>query len=254
MGALDGYDAVLFDLDGVITSTARQHFAAWKQTFDDFLRARAGGDDVPFEQFDEDDYNRHVDGLPRYEGVRRFLASRGIALDEGAPADAPQADTVHGLGNRKNALVNEIIAREGVEAYAGSVAVLRDLRAKGVKTAVVSSSRNCLAVLKAARLEDQFDTRVDGVIADELGLPGKPAPDTYLEAGRRLGVGPQQAVVVEDALSGVEAGRNGGFGLVVGVDRTGQADALRRHGADVVVADLAQLLDPTPADSRRLDD
>jgi beta-phosphoglucomutase family hydrolase len=234
---------VLFDLDGVITSTAKQHFAAWQQTFDDFLRARAESAGATFEPFDEDDYNRHVDGLPRYDGVRRFLASRGISLDEGDPADTPRAETVRGLGDRKNVLVNEIIRREGVEVYDGSLALLRDLRARGVKTAVVSSSRNCLAVLQAAGITELFDARVDGLIADELGLPGKPAPDTYLEAGRRLGTQPQRAVVVEDALSGVEAGRKGAFGLVVGVDRMGQAEALRRHGADVVVADLAELLD-----------
>lgn len=243
MGVLDGYAAVLFDLDGVLTSTATQHFDAWKQTFDGFLRARAEDDGGSIRTFEQEDYNRHVDGLPRYDGVRKFLASRGIELDEGEPSDPSHEDTIHGLGNRKNALVNDIIEREGVEVFDGSIALVRHLRDEGVKTAVVSSSRNCLTILRAAGIEDLFDARVDGLVADELQLPGKPAPDTYLEAARRVGVPPAKAVVVEDALSGVEAGRNGRFGLVVGVDRASQADALRRQGADVVVDDLAELLD-----------
>ena len=242
MGALDGYRAVLFDLDGVLTSTATQHFAAWKATFDDFLRVRAAQAGTAFEPFEHDDYLMHVDGLPRFAGVRNFLRSRAITLEEGAEDDAPDAATVHGLGNRKNDLVNEIIARDGVEVFDGSVALVRRLRADGVQTAVVSSSRNCLAVLNAAGITDLFDTRIDGEVAADLGLPGKPAPDTFLEAARRLGVEPPGAVVVEDALSGVEAGRDGGFGLVVGVDRAGQAEALREHGADIVVTDLAELL------------
>ena len=245
MAALDGYAAVLFDLDGVLTSTATQHFAAWKATFDDLLRAQAERTATPFVPFEHTDYLRHVDGLPRFDGVRSFLAARGIQVPEGAADDPPDADTVHGLGNRKNDLVNAFIASEGVEVFAGSVALVEQLRARGVRTAVVSSSRNCLAVLKAAGIVDLFDARVDGVVAAELGLPGKPAPDTFLEAARRLDVSPGEAVVVEDALSGVEAGRAGGFGLVVGVDRAGQAQALRQAGADVVVSDLGDLL---PAD------
>ncbi len=243
MGLLDRFDAVLFDLDGVITSTAEQHYSAWKQMFDDFLRQRAEQLDGPFEPFERDDYNRHVDGVPRYDGVRNFLAARDIRLAEGGPGDARDAETVRGLGDRKNVLVNEIIREQGVEPYQGSVDLLHQLRQQGVKTAIVSSSRNCLTVLQAANIADLFDARVDGEIAGELGLPGKPAPDTFLAAAQRLEVPPEQAVVVEDALSGVEAGRSGAFGLVVGVDRVGQAQALRDHGADVVVSDLAELLD-----------
>lgn len=242
MSDLERFEAVLFDLDGVITSTAEQHYSAWKQMFDDFLRRRAEHLGEPFQPFERDDYNRHVDGVPRYDGVRNFLASRGVELDEGAPGDLPAADSVHGLGNRKNDLVNDIIREQGVEAYEGSVALLHQLRSRGAKTAIVSSSRNCLTVLEAAGLVDLFDARVDGEVAAELGLPGKPAPDTFLAAAQKLEVPPERSVVIEDALSGVEAGRNGSFGLVVGVDRVGQAQALHDHGADVVVSDLAELL------------
>lgn len=243
MTVLARYQAALFDLDGVLTSTAAQHFAAWKQMFDDFLRRQAEQRGEPFRPFAQGDYNRDVDGLPRYDGVRNFLASRGIVLDEGTPEDPPEAETVHGLGNRKNELVTALIREDGAEVYEGSLRLLRHLRETGMRTAVVSSSRNCLMVLEAVGITDLFDARVDGIVAGELGLPGKPAPDTYVEAARRVGVGVGQAVVIEDALSGVEAGRNGGFGLVVGVDRVGQAAALRDHGADIVVADLAELLD-----------
>ena len=242
MQTLEGFSAVLFDLDGVLTSTAAQHFAAWKATFDDFLQGHAERTGTTFQPFEHDDYLKHVDGLPRFAGVRNLLAARSIELAEGGVDDPPDAATVHGLGNRKNDLVNDIIARDGVEVFDGSVALVQQLRARGVQTAVVSSSRNCLTVLKAAGIVDLFDARIDGEVASELGLPGKPAPDTFLEAARRLGVEPHAAVVVEDALSGVEAGRDGGFGLVVGVDRAGQADALREHGADLVVTDLAELL------------
>ncbi len=243
MGELDRFDAVLFDLDGVITSTAEQHFAAWKQMFDDFLRRRAerlGDELVPFER---DDYNRYVDGLPRDDGVRRFLAARGVVLSEGDPDDPPEAETVHGLGRRKNDLVNRVIREQGVKVYEGSVELLRHLRRRGVKTALVSSSKNAAMVLEVVGVTDLFDTRVDGEVAAELGLAGKPSPATFIAAAERLGVPPARAVVVEDALSGVEAGRNGGFGLVVGVDRVGQAEALRDHGADLVVDDLAELID-----------
>jgi beta-phosphoglucomutase family hydrolase len=243
MSALDPFDAVLFDLDGVITSTAEQHFSAWKRTFDDLLRQRAEHRGGPFVAFERDDYNRYVDGVPRYDGVRNFLTARGIDLEEGGPDDPPHAETVLGIGNRKNDLVNAIIGEQGVDPYEGSVALLRLLRHRGVKTALVSSSRNALVVLEAADLTDLFDARVDGEVAAELGLAGKPAPDTFLAAAERVGVPPGHAVVVEDALAGVEAGRNGGFGLVVGVDRVGQARRLREHGADVVVSDLAELVD-----------
>jgi beta-phosphoglucomutase family hydrolase len=242
MRDLDSFDAVLFDLDGVVTSTAEQHYAAWKDMFDEYLHRRAERLGEPFEPFQRDDYNRHVDGVPRYDGVRNFLASRGIALEEGDPDDLPTAETVHGLGNRKNDLVNKIIEEQGVTPYPGSVALLHQLRQRGVKTAIVSSSRNCRAVLRAAGITELFDAGVDGEVAAELGLPGKPAPDTFLAAAHQLGVGPEQAVVIEDALSGVEAGRNGAFGLVIGVDRVGQAHALRDHGADRVVSDLAELV------------
>jgi beta-phosphoglucomutase family hydrolase len=239
MNPLEGFGAVLFDLDGVITSTAEQHFAAWKETFDDFLRDRHD----PFRPFDRGDYQRYVDGVPRYDGVRNLLAARGIELEEGAPDDPPEAETVHGLGNRKNHRVNRIIREQGVEPYAGSVVLLHQLRRRGVRTAIVSSSRNARTVLEAAGVTDLFDARVDGEVAADLGLPGKPAPDVFLAAAERVATPPGRAVVVEDALSGVEAGRAGGFGLVVGVDRTGQAQALREHGADLVVADLAELVD-----------
>jgi beta-phosphoglucomutase family hydrolase len=242
MRDLDSFDAVLFDLDGVVTSTAEQHYAAWKDMFDEYLHRRATRLGEPFEPFWRDDYNRHVDGVPRYDGVRNFLASRSIAPDEGDPEDLPTAETVHGLGNRKNDLVNKIIEEQGVTPYPGSVALLHQLRAQGVKTAIVSSSRNCRAVLRAAGITELFDARVDGEVAAELGLPGKPAPDTFLAAAQQLGVSPERAVVIEDALSGVEAGRNGAFGLVIGVDRVGQAQALHEHGADRVVSDLAELV------------
>lgn len=243
MRKLEEFDAVLFDLDGVITSTAEQHFSAWKDMFDEFLRGRAERSTDTFQPFDRDDYNRYVDGVPRYDGVRNFLSARDIELDEGQLDDPPTAETVHGLGNRKNERVNEIMRTQGVEAYEGSIAVLHRLRERGRKTAVVTSSRNCLTVLEAVGIVDLFDARVDGNVAADLGLRGKPAPDTFLAAAERLSVPPSEAVVIEDALSGVEAGRAGGFGLVVGVDRAGQAEALRAHGADIVVSDLAELID-----------
>lgn len=239
------FDAVLFDLDGVLTKTAEVHAAAWKQMFDEYLRHRAerdGSELVPFDR--RLDYQRYVDGKPRYDGVRSFLESRDLHLPEGTPDDPPDAETVCGLGNRKNELVQKILASDGVEAYEGSVALLRQVRDQGLRTAVVSSSKNCLAVIRAAGIADQFDRRVDGEVGERLHLAGKPAPDTYLEAAKELGVEPARAVVFEDALSGVESGRAGNFGLVVGVDRNGDADELRDHGADVVVQDLAELLDP----------
>ncbi len=242
----DEFDAVLFDLDGVLTKTASVHAAAWKRMFDEYLRARAEHDGSEFVAFDADaDYTRYVDGKPRYDGVRSFLESRDIHLPDGTPDDPPDAETVCGLGNRKNELVQKILETEGVEAFPGSIKLLHQIRESGIKTAVVSSSKNCVTVIKAAGIADQFDQRVDGEVAAELGLAGKPAPDTYLEAAKELGVEPARAVVFEDALSGVESGRAGNFGLVVGVDRKGDADALKRHGADIVVQDLAQLLAPS---------
>ncbi|WP_448331149.1 HAD family hydrolase [Streptomyces sp. DSM 41534] len=237
----DGVRACLFDLDGVLTRTAVVHAAAWKQMFDEFLRRRDGASFRPFDS--AHDYDEYVDGRPRADGVRTFLASRGIDLPDGEPDDPSDRDTVYGLGNRKNILVLEKIRKEGVEAYPGSVRFVAAVRAEGLRTAVVSSSANCRDVLIAAGIEDLFEVRIDGVVAAERNLPGKPHPDTFLEAGRELDTGPEAAAVFEDALAGMEAGRSGHFGCVVGVDRVGQADALRAHGADIVVEDLAELLE-----------
>ncbi|MFF0885652.1 HAD family hydrolase [Streptomyces sp. NPDC003456] len=230
--------ACLFDLDGVVTRTAVVHAAAWKEMFDAFLRARDGEDFRPFEAGDYDEY---VDGRPRADGVRTFLASRGIELPDGEPDDPPGALTVHGLGNRKNDLVLEKIRTDGVEAYEGTLRYLDAVRAAGLRTAIVSSSANCRDVLRSIGAEHYFDVRIDGVVAAERGLPGKPHPDTFLAAARDLGVEPSGAAVFEDALAGMDAGRAGRFGYVVGVDRVGQADALYAHGADIVVQDLGEL-------------
>jgi HAD superfamily hydrolase (TIGR01509 family) len=211
--------------------------------FDDYLRHRAAEKKEPFRPFEiATDYKRYVDGKLRYEGVKSFLASRDIALAEGTPEDPPTAETVCGLGNRKDALVKAAIEQGQVESYPGSVTLVHWLREQGIRTGVVSSSNNCEQVLRAAGILDLFEVRVDGLVAHKLGLPGKPAPDTFLEAARMLSVSPARAVVVEDALAGVQSGRAGGFGLVVGVDREGSGDALRTAGADVVVTDLAELL------------
>jgi len=237
------YGAVLFDLDGVLTATARVHAACWKRMFDEFLRARADREDVAFEPFDlTADYPTYVDGKPRYDGVRSFLASRGLTLPEGEPDDPPGRETVMGLGNRKNDLIREVLATDGVDVYEGSVRLVRHLRAAGVKTAVVSSSRNAAAVLDGAGITGLFDEVIDGNVAKARGLAGKPAPDTFLAGAAAFGVAPARAVVVEDAVAGVAAGRAGRFGLVVGVDRVGRPEALRDGGADVVVADLAELV------------
>ncbi|MCT9007964.1 HAD family hydrolase [Streptomyces rhizosphaerihabitans] len=231
--------ACLFDLDGVITKTAVVHAAAWKRTFDDFLRGRDGDG---FRSFDDaDDYAAYVDGLPRADGVRSFLASRGIELPEGTPDDPPDRATVHGLGNRKNELLLDMIRTDGVEAYDGTLRYIEAVRAHGLRTAVVSSSANCQDVLRSVGAESLFDVRIDGVVAGERRLPGKPRPDTFLAAAKDLGVEPSEAAVFEDALAGMDAGRSGHFGYVVGVDRVGQGAALRAHGADIVVRDLAEL-------------
>lgn len=232
--------ACLFDLDGVLTSTAVLHRAAWRETFDDFLRQRDGASFVPFS---EADYLSYVDGRPRFDGVREFLASRGIVLPEGEPSDPPDADTVHGLGNRKNELVQKIIAEGGVSPYPGSVRYLEAARAAGLAIGVVTSSANGAAVLEAAGLTPFIQARIDGLVIAEEGLAGKPAPDSFLAGARALGVPPANAAVFEDALAGVQAGKAGGFGYVVGVDRAGQAEQLRALGADVVVTDLAELLE-----------
>ncbi|GMQ85969.1 MAG: hypothetical protein BMS9Abin07_1539 [Acidimicrobiia bacterium] len=243
----ENFDAVLFDLDGVLTETASIHAAAWRDMFDRFLRQRAEDEGEAFVPFDIDsDYRAYVDGKPRYDGVRGFLESRNIELPQGEATDPTTANTVTGLGNRKNELVTGLIENNGVEPFPGAVRLVVALREKGIKTAVVSASANAQTVLEAAGIADLFDTRVDGVVAAELALPGKPAPDTFLEAARRLGVPPERAVVVEDAISGVRAGRSGGFGLVVGVGAGEHSQTLLDNGADVVVADLADLLTTDP--------
>jgi beta-phosphoglucomutase family hydrolase len=244
LGLPDGIRGCLFDLDGVLTQTAKVHDAAWKQMFDEFLRARASQSGQPFTPFDPvRDYDEYVDGKPRADGTRSFLESRGIEVPEGSPDDPPDAETVNGLGNRKNVILLEMIRTQGVEAYEGSVRYVRAVREAGLRRAVVSSSANCHDVLVAAGIDDLFEARIDGVTARKDHLRGKPAPDTFLAGAKALGLEPSAAAVFEDALAGVEAGRAGRFGYVVGVDRVGQADALKAHGADVVVTDLAGLLD-----------
>ena len=239
-----GITAYLFDLDGVLTRTAEIHARAWKQMFDDFLRDRAARTGEPFEPFDRPtDYDEYVDGLPRLDGVRSFLESRGIKLPMGSRSDPPESETVHALGTRKNDLVLELIRQQGVQPYDGSVRFVEAARQRGLRRAVVSSSTNCEDVLVAAGINQLFEEIVDGVVAEREELAGKPAPDTFMAAARRLGAEAAQAAVFEDALAGVEAGRAGGFGWVVGVDRTGQADALKARGADVVVKDLDELVD-----------
>jgi beta-phosphoglucomutase family hydrolase len=240
----DRFDAVLFDMDGVLTSTAKIHAAAWKTTFDEYLAARGDGTTTgQFRPFDPDtDYKVYVDGKLRYEGVRSFLASRGIELLEGSPDDTPDMETVCGLGNRKDMRVKAAIDRGEAESYPGSVALLHRLRKLGIRTGVVSSSNNCEDVLRSTGIIDLFDVRVDGHVATDLHLRGKPAPDTFAKAAELLKVPPGRAAVVEDAIAGVQAGRAGGFGLVIGVDRGGNADGLRANGATVIVTDLGELL------------
>jgi beta-phosphoglucomutase family hydrolase len=242
LGLPDDVRVCLFDLDGVITQTAKVHAAAWKEMFDEYLRGRAQRTGEPFAPFEQHDYEAYVDGKQRADGVRSFLASRAIELPEGAPDDPPAAETVTGLGNRKNELVLALIRRDGVEVYDGSVRFVDAARDAGLRCAVVSSSANTREVLRSVGLTERFEVIVDGVVAARERLPGKPAPDTFLAAARELGVEAREAAVFEDALAGVEAGRAGAFGVVVGVDRVGQAEALRAHGADVVVGDLAELL------------
>lgn len=243
LGLPDGIRGCLFDLDGVLTKTAKVHAAAWKQAFDSFLLARSRATGTPFVPFDPvRDYDEYVDGKPREEGTRSFLAARGIDLPEGDPDDPPGAQTIHGLSNRKNQILLQLLRSEGVEAYAGSVRYVQAVCDRGLRRAVVSSSANCRDVLAAAHIEDLFEVRIDGIVAQRDHLRGKPAPDTFLAAASALGIEPPAAAVFEDALAGVAAGQAGRFGYVVGVDRVGQADALRAHGADIVVNDLAELL------------
>ena len=242
LGLPDPIRACLFDMDGVLTRTATVHMAAWKRTFDEFLHDR----DPAAAEFSQLDYNRYVDGKARLDGVRDFLASRGITLPEGSPQDRPDAATVNGLGTRKNDLLLDELARNGVEVYEGSRRYLRAVKAAGLATAVVTASANGKQVVDAGGFGDLIDARIDGVVAAREGLKGKPAPDGFLAGARALGVPAAQAAVFEDALAGVAAGRAGDFGFVVGVDRVGQADELRAHGADVVVTDLDQLLGEKP--------
>ena len=244
LGLPDGTRGCLFDLDGVLTQTAKVHAAAWKQMFDSYLRQRSQRTGEPFVPFDPGgDYDEYVDGKPRFDGTRSFLLSRGIELPEGGQDDPPDAETVRGLGNRKNELVQRLIREDGVEVYEGSVRYVRAARDAGLRRAVVSSSANCHAVLTAAGIGNLFEAVIDGVVAAREHLRGKPAPDTFLAGARALGLERGEAVVFEDALAGVEAGRAGHFRFVVGVDRVGQANALKAHGADTVVTDLADLLD-----------
>jgi len=240
--ATNRVQAVIFDTDGVITDTAAVHASAWKQLFDSYLyqRARAeGGEFVPFDP--GEDYRRYVDGKPRYDGVASFLESRGISLPRGGPDDPPSDDTVCGLGNQKNQYFVKHLRTQGVEAFASTVEFIHGLQALGIHIAVISASKNCKEVLEAAGVLDLFEVRVDGVVSAELGLAGKPDPAVFLEAARRLGVSAAEAAVVEDAIAGVEAGRRGEFGLVVGVDRTGHPEELAASGADIVVSDLSEL-------------
>jgi beta-phosphoglucomutase family hydrolase len=247
LGLPDGVTALLFDMDGVLTRTATVHAAAWKEMFDEFLREREGPSYRPFDPVKE--YDEYVDGKRREDGTRSFLESRGITLPEGSPGDPSGAPTIQGLGKRKNELVLRKLAEDGVEVYPGSVRYVQAARAAGLPTAVVSSSANTAQVLDAAGIAGLFDARVDGLTAQERGLAGKPAPDMFLAGAEALGVPPSRAVVFEDALAGVQAGRAGGFGFVVGVDRIGQAAELMAHGADRVVKDLEELLggDGAPA-------
>lgn len=235
------FGAVIFDVDGVVTDTASAHFAAWKRIFDDHLRVRADRGEGGFEAFNEQDYLAYVDGKPRYDGVRSFLGSRGVELPEGDPADPAERESIHGIGNRKNDAFLGWLEDHRVDPYPSTVRVLHELRDRGIATGVISASRNAKAVLESAEVLDLFDTRVDGEVAAELGLPGKPDPAVFLEAARRLDASPDRSVVVEDAQAGCEAGRRGGFGLVIGVNRGDQREALLAHGADVVVDDLEEV-------------
>lgn len=235
----DDFDTALFDLDGVLTPTADVHMRAWEQMFTEFLTARGVR-----EPYQEHDYFAYIDGKPRYDGVRSFLSARGIELPDGDPDDDPQQETVCGLGNRKNEVFSAVLREEGVQPYPGSVVLLDALAARGITMAVVSSSRNAPAVLEAAGLADRFEVVIDGAVAVARGLAGKPSPETFAHAAQQLGTPLDRAVVLEDALSGVEAGHRGGFGLVVGVDRGVGVDRLRQAGADLVVSDLAELVQP----------
>ncbi len=237
----ENFDAVLFDLDGVITGTAKLHASAWKQAFDEFLKKRANNQE--FQPFDlTSDYEDYVDGKPRFEGAQSFLESRHIDLEYGSPEDTPEKVTVCGIANRKTELFEAMLKHGKVDLYTGTVEWIRQLRSQGIKIAVVSSSHHCEDILQSAGISDLFEVRIDGHVADEQNLEGKPAPDTYISAAKALGTSARRAIVVEDALAGVEAGRNGNFGLVIGVNRKHETEALKAHGADIVVRDLKEML------------
>jgi beta-phosphoglucomutase family hydrolase len=240
-GGLEELDAVIFDLDGVITDTAAVHAAAWRRVFDAYLRTRAEREGEPFRPFTDDDYRRHVDGMPRYDGAERFLRSRGIELPRGEASDPPGDQSVSAIANRKDEEFARHLDEQGAVAFGSTLALVERLRERGVRTAVISASRHCAAVLRSAGADGLFEVRVDGLDQERLGFAGKPDPAVFLEAARRLEVEPGRAAVVEDALAGVEAGRRGGFALVVGIDRTGHGEALAAAGADVVVGDLSEL-------------
>lgn len=247
------FDAVIFDLDGVVTKTADVHAATWKRLFDDYLRLRAKRDGTAFKEFDAgEDYLRYVDGKPRYDGVQSFLVSRDIHLERGSPSDGNDVETVCGLGNRKNAMFRAELNANGVEPYESTLELLRALRAAGFKTAIISSSKNCMPVLEAAGATDLFDAAVEGVESARIGIAGKPAPDIFLEAARRLGVDPSRAAAVEDAISGVQSASAGGFACVIGVNREGDPERLARNGATVVVSDLAEVGVATGVDASEL--
>jgi len=233
------FDAVIFDVDGVITKTAVVHAASWKTMFDEYLRLREKRDNEPFREFTyENDYLTYVDGKPRYKGVQSFLESRGINIDFGGSDDQPDVETVCGLGNRKNVTFTKVLKDEGVGVYQSTVDLVRDLKAKGIRIGVASSSKNCQYILQMAKLEDLFETRVDGVVSAELGLNGKPEGDIFVKAAENIEAQPARAIVVEDAVSGVQAGVNGGFGLVIGVARENNEEDLKINGADIVVTDF----------------
>ena len=238
----DRFDAVIFDMDGVVTDTARTHSAAWKRMFDEYLRERAESTGEPFVEFTDDDYRRYVDGIPRVDGAMSFLESRGITLPVGEPIDPPGSESVWAVANRKNGFFLQSLDEDGANPYPSTVALVHELKAAGIETAIITSSKNRREVLSAAGVQDLFETNVDGIDIEEDGIPGKPDPGVFLEAARRVGVEPSRAVVVEDALKGVEAGRRGAFGLVIGVDRLDQAEDLLARGADVVVRSLSEVV------------
>ena len=234
------FKAVIFDLDGVVTKTALVHAAAWKAMFDEYLRLRAARDGEAFKEFThQNDYLPYVDGKPRYDGVQSFLESRGVHIPRGCPDDAPDRETACGLGNRKNIKFREVLERDGVQQYLSTVSLIRELKQQGVRIGVASSSKNCQFVLQAAGIEDLFETRIDGVVSAELGLNGKPQPDIFVKAAEQVSALPSESVVVEDAASGVQAGRNGAFGLVIGLARENNGEELLKNGADVVIPDFA---------------